>query len=140
MIGYEARQEAALSFRWRSYVLLAILGASALALGWRAANLALRDHCREILVAIVSDMQTAASADELIPAVGRAPTRLAAPETVATVHGALRHAAGFDLVQVIGEFRALRSSVLWRLRRLRRERPGRRVDAQRRRRGWMERA
>jgi cell division protein FtsI (penicillin-binding protein 3) len=44
MIGYEARQEAALSFRWRSYVLLAILGASALALGWRAANLALRDH------------------------------------------------------------------------------------------------
>jgi signal transduction histidine kinase len=78
-------------------------------------NLALRDHCREILVAIVSDMQTAASADELIPAVGRAPTRLAAPETVATVHGALRHAAGFDLVQVIGEFRALRSSVfgLW---------------------------
>ena len=44
MIGYEARQEAAVSFRWRSYVLLAILGASALALGWRAANLALRDH------------------------------------------------------------------------------------------------
>src|ERR1700722_14161586 len=44
MIGYEARQETALSFRWRSYVLLAILGASALALGWRAANLALRDH------------------------------------------------------------------------------------------------
>ena len=44
MIGYEARQESHLSFRWRSYVLLAILGASALALGWRAANLALRDH------------------------------------------------------------------------------------------------
>src|SRR5580704_11970789 len=44
MIGYEARQEAAMSLRWRSYVLLAILGASALALGWRAANLALRDH------------------------------------------------------------------------------------------------
>src|SRR6202050_173550 len=44
MTGYEARQGAALSFRWRAYVLLALLGACALALGWRATNLALRDH------------------------------------------------------------------------------------------------
>src|ERR1039457_2106438 len=44
MSGYEARQGTAVSFRWRSYVLLALVGASALALGWRAANLALRDH------------------------------------------------------------------------------------------------
>jgi cell division protein FtsI (penicillin-binding protein 3) len=44
MSGYDARTAAASSFRWRSYVLLALLGACALALGWRAANLALRDH------------------------------------------------------------------------------------------------
>jgi cell division protein FtsI (penicillin-binding protein 3) len=44
MSGYDARSAAASSFRWRSHVLLALLGACALALGWRAANLALRDH------------------------------------------------------------------------------------------------
>jgi len=44
MSGYDARTAATGSFRWRSYVLLALLAASALALGWRAANLALRDH------------------------------------------------------------------------------------------------
>src|ERR1700683_4900242 len=42
--GYEARQEVAASFRWRAALLLALLCASAVALGWRAANLALRDH------------------------------------------------------------------------------------------------
>jgi len=44
MSGYDARTAATSSFRWRSYVLLGLLAASALALGWRAANLALRDH------------------------------------------------------------------------------------------------
>jgi cell division protein FtsI (penicillin-binding protein 3) len=44
MSGYDARHDAAVSFRWRSYVLLALLGVSALALGWRAVNLALVDH------------------------------------------------------------------------------------------------
>jgi cell division protein FtsI (penicillin-binding protein 3) len=44
MSGYDARTAAASSFRWRAYVLLALLGSCALALGWRAANLALRDH------------------------------------------------------------------------------------------------
>jgi len=44
MSGYDARTAAAVSFRWRSYVLLTLLVACALALGWRAANLALRDH------------------------------------------------------------------------------------------------
>jgi hypothetical protein len=86
-------------------------------------NLALRAHCREILAAIVKDMQPGARADEPFPPLGKADTRLAAPETVAAAHGALRHAAGFDLVQVVGEFRALRSSVLgfWRRDALTRE-------------------
>ena len=44
MSAYGARQDVASSFRWRAILLLAILCASALALGWRAANLALRDH------------------------------------------------------------------------------------------------
>jgi signal transduction histidine kinase len=76
------------------------------------ANLALRDHYREILVAIVKDMQAAAARAD----VTRADVQPAAVETMAAAHGALRHAAGFDLVQLVSEFRAMRSSVfgLWR--------------------------
>ena len=33
-------------------------------------------------------------------------------DTAATVHGALRHHSGSDLVQLVSEFRALRASVL----------------------------
>ena len=43
---------------------------------------------------------------------------LGAPETAAATHGALRQLAGFDLLQLVGEFRAMRASVLalWRRR------------------------
>jgi cell division protein FtsI (penicillin-binding protein 3) len=44
MSTYDARQTLAVSFRWRSYVLLGLLGIGALALGWRAVDLALLDH------------------------------------------------------------------------------------------------
>jgi hypothetical protein len=36
----------------------------------------------------------------------------AGADTAATAHGALRHLSGFDLVQLVAEFRALRASVL----------------------------
>jgi len=38
------------------------------------------------------------------------------PETAAAIHGALRQLSGFDISQLIGEFRAMRASVLalWR--------------------------
>jgi cell division protein FtsI (penicillin-binding protein 3) len=38
------RQAAPLSFRWRAYMLLALLGACAVALAWRAVDLQLLDH------------------------------------------------------------------------------------------------
>ena len=78
-------------------------------------NLALREHCREILLAIIKDMQTGASTDKPSNLAGLVDAYPAASETVAAAHGALRHAAGFDLVQLVGEFRAMRSSVfrLW---------------------------
>ena len=44
MSAYDARQTLAVSFRWRAYVLLGLLGIGALALGWRAVDLALVDH------------------------------------------------------------------------------------------------
>jgi signal transduction histidine kinase len=75
-------------------------------------GLALRDHCREILSAIAADMETSQTKEEqrskskrLIPLQG-------VGESAAESHGALRHSAGFDLLQLFAEFRALRASVL----------------------------
>ena len=74
--------------------------------------LALRDHSREILLAIVEDMELpqtsqerAAQAKDIVPT--EESTTSAAAE-----HGALRQMAGFDLVQLFAEFRALRASVM----------------------------
>ncbi len=74
--------------------------------------LALRDHSREILLAIVadlelrhSDQERAEQAQDIVPT--EASTTSAAAE-----HGALRQMAGFDLVQLFAEFRALRASVM----------------------------
>lgn len=74
--------------------------------------LALRDHSREILLAIAGDMELlhsdqerADQAQDIIPT--EASTTSAAAE-----HGALRQMAGFDLVQLFAEFRAMRASVM----------------------------
>lgn len=77
---------------------------------------ALRDHCREILQATVADMQTRETEIErAAKAQGNAPQDTSA-DKAAIAHGALRHLSGFDLVQLVAEFRALRASVLalWR--------------------------
>ena len=75
-------------------------------------SLALRDHCREILLATVDDMRTRETESErAAKAQGNAPLDAGA-DTAATAHGALRHLSGFDLVQLVAEFRALRASVL----------------------------
>ena len=44
MKARSAREAGSGSFRWRAYVLLALLGASALGLVWRAVGLQLVDH------------------------------------------------------------------------------------------------
>ena len=79
-------------------------------------DLALRNHSREILLAIVEDMQTSQTETERGAKARQAALAPAASRTVAAAHGALRHAASFDLAQLVSEFRALRSSVLalWR--------------------------
>lgn len=81
-------------------------------------DLALRDHCREILEAIVKDMQTSQTELERSVKSRQAGLGTTASETLAAAHGALRHASGFDLAQVVSEFRALRASVLALWRRL----------------------
>lgn len=80
--------------------------------GKAMSRLALRDHCREILLTIAAEMerpksveQRAAEAEDISATSPYAPTP-------AGEHGALRQLAGFDLVQLFAEFRALRASVM----------------------------
>ena len=75
-------------------------------------TLALRDHSRLILLAIAGDMERrqsdeerAAQSEEIVPTPASA-------TTAAAEHGAMRQLAGFDLVQLFAEFRALRASVM----------------------------
>jgi len=79
-------------------------------------GLTLRDHCREILIGVVEDMQTDADPDYRSNTPMRVEGLAVCTQTSAATHGALRHAAGFDLTQLVSEFRAMRSSVfvLWR--------------------------
>ncbi len=74
---------------------------------------ALRDHAREILLAVVADMQTdQTSGEQKEKSLGHDDDALNEPDTAATIHGELRHEVGFDLVQLVAEYRALRASVL----------------------------
>ena len=76
--------------------------------------LALRDHCRDMLLAIARDMETPENSIERSER-SKGGGRPSAPlEKAAEEHGALRQMAGFNLVQLVAEFRALRASVLSR--------------------------
>ena len=78
--------------------------------------LALRNHAKEILLAIARDLDAAQTdAQQTDKSKGWAPV-LEGKETAAATHGALRHLVGFDLRQLTAEYRALRASVLklWR--------------------------
>ena len=71
---------------------------------------ALRDHVRQMLEAIARDLQTTQTdTEQARKGKGLAP---AGPPTAAGTHGQLRQRVGFDLGQLVAEFRALRASVL----------------------------
>jgi signal transduction histidine kinase len=75
--------------------------------------LALRDHAQQILEAVAADLsspQTRTQQSERSR--GRAPTIAGAPETAAQTHAVLRARSGFDINQLVAEYRALRASVL----------------------------
>ena len=79
-------------------------------------RLALQDHGRAILLAIAKDMETGQSEAERSTKSKGAELVVGAPQTAAATHGVLRQLSGFDLAQLVGEFRAMRASVLslWR--------------------------
>jgi signal transduction histidine kinase len=76
-------------------------------------SLALRDHAKQILEAVAADLSSPqtrqAQADK---AKGRAPKLVGAPQTAAETHAVLRAKSGFDINQLVAEYRALRASVL----------------------------
>jgi signal transduction histidine kinase len=76
-------------------------------------SLALRDHAAVILEAVAKDLgasQTREAQSE--KSKGRAPKLEGAPETAAQTHAVLRARGGFDINQLVAEYRALRASVL----------------------------
>ena len=78
--------------------------------GANMSPLALRDHARQMLQAMVVDIETDESpAEQIDKSQGLAPTD---PDSPAAMHGTLRHLSGFSLLQLTAEFRALRATVL----------------------------
>jgi signal transduction histidine kinase len=75
--------------------------------------LELRDHAEHMLKAIAKDLnssQTRSAQTE--KSKGNAPKQFGAPETAAQTHAVLRARSGFDVIQLVAEYRALRASVL----------------------------
>ena len=71
----------------------------------------LRDHAREILLAIADEMETLQTEDQReAKSKGLAPREATA--SFAAEHGGLRQRVGFDLTQLGAEYRALRATVL----------------------------
>jgi signal transduction histidine kinase len=76
-------------------------------------SLALRDHAPHILEAVVKDITTAQTREaQTEKSKGRAPRVLGSPATAAQTHAVLRAQSGFDINQLVAEYRALRASVL----------------------------
>lgn len=74
----------------------------------------LRDHARQMLLAIADDLDGEQSdAEQEAKSKGRKPTD--GQKSSAEVHGADRHDSGFSVMDTVSEFRALRASVvsLW---------------------------
>jgi signal transduction histidine kinase len=74
---------------------------------------ALRDHAHAILEAVAKDLTTAQTREaQSEKSKGRAPVVPGAPQTAAQTHALLRATSGFDINQLVAEYRALRASVL----------------------------
>jgi len=78
---------------------------------------ALRDHIIGLLRFIADDLETSETERERSEkAKGRGPKEGGAHDSAAETHAALRFTGGFDTIEMVSEFRALRASVikLWR--------------------------
>jgi signal transduction histidine kinase len=74
---------------------------------------ALRDHMPMILAAVALDLRSPQTSQEQTDkSLGLKPRPHGAPETAAQTHALLRAKAGFDIEQLVAEYRALRACVL----------------------------
>lgn len=74
---------------------------------------ALRDHAKDMLVVIATDLDTPQTVgEETAKAKGHADATPAGVDTAAQEHGAGRATSGFSVEQMVAEFRALRASVI----------------------------
>lgn len=74
--------------------------------------LALRDHAKGILQAIALDIETRQNSQQQYQKSRGFGPEAAGPESAASIHGGLRQASEFSLLQLCAEFRALRATVL----------------------------
>ncbi len=71
---------------------------------------ALRDHAEQILQAVALDLETPQTASEQrAKSTGNAPLIPNAPETAAQTHAILRAKSGFDINQLVSEYRGPKS-------------------------------
>ena len=76
-------------------------------------TLALRDDAQQILQAVAMDLSMTQTRDAQIEkSLGRAPVLTGVSATAAQTHALLRARGGFDINQLVAEYRALRASVL----------------------------
>ena len=73
----------------------------------------LRDHLREILTAMVDDMESPQSLEEQAEKSKGKGLRGGALDRIGALHARMRLSSGFNLEQAISEYRALRSSILF---------------------------
>jgi signal transduction histidine kinase len=93
--------------QWESFAATLLPAAAGLT------SLVLRDHAPAILEAVAKDLTTPQTREEQSEkSKGRAPKVEGAPETAAQTHAVLRARGGFDINQLVAEYRALRASVL----------------------------
>ena len=71
-----------------------------------------RDHAGEMLLAIAEDIGRRQSETQREHKARGLADGANGRTTAASAHGAIRHLSGFDLIQVVSEFRALRAAVL----------------------------
>src|ERR1700712_3080733 len=72
----------------------------------------LRDHIEQILSFIAEDLESPQTARQQIRKSHGKNDSVAVEDSAAEIHGNIRHDEGFDIVQMVSEYRALRSSVI----------------------------
>jgi len=72
----------------------------------------LRDHIEQILSFIAEDLESPQTAGQQIRKSHGKNDSMDVENSAAEIHGNIRHDEGFDIVQMVSEYRALRSSVI----------------------------